>query len=44
MFIVNLAIFDLCMMLEMPMLLYNSFFQRIMGGDTACTVYAGNQI
>lgn len=24
MFIVNLAIFDFCMMLEMPMLLYNS--------------------
>lgn len=40
MFIVNLAIFDLCMMLEMPMLLYNSFFQRMAGGDVACTVYA----
>lgn len=40
MFIVNLAIFDLCMMLEMPMLLYNSYFQKIMGGDTACTIYA----
>lgn len=40
MFIVNLAIFDLCMMLEMPMLLYNSYFQRIVGGDMACTVYA----
>lgn len=40
MFIVNLAIFDLCMMLEMPMLLYNSYFQRIVGGDLACTIYA----
>jgi r-opsin len=39
-FIVNLAIFDLCMMLEMPMLLYNSYYQRIMGGDVACTIYA----
>ena len=40
MFIVNLAIFDLCMMLEMPMLLYNSYYQKIMGGDFACTIYA----
>lgn len=40
MFIVNLAIFDLCMMLEMPMLLYNSYFQKIVGGDLACTVYS----
>jgi r-opsin len=28
------------MMLEMPMLLYNSYYQRIMGGDMACTIYA----
>jgi r-opsin len=28
------------MMLEMPMLLYNSYYQRIMGGEFACTVYA----
>lgn len=28
------------MMLEMPMLLYNSYFQRMMGGETACNVYA----
>lgn len=40
MFIVSLAIFDLCMMLEMPMLLVNSYYQHIVGGDTACTVYA----
>lgn len=40
MFIVNLAIFDTCMMLEMPLLLYNSAFQRVVGGTTWCTIYA----
>lgn len=40
MFIVNLAIFDLCMMLDMPMLLYNSFHQRMMGGEITCIAYA----
>jgi r-opsin len=40
MFIVNLAIFDFLMMLEMPLLLLNSYHQRIVGGDTACTIYA----
>jgi r-opsin len=40
MFIVNLAIFDFCMMLEMPMLLFNSFEQKIIGGETFCTIYA----
>lgn len=40
MFILNLAIFDLCMMLEMPMLIYNSYYQRLMGGDISCTIYA----
>ena len=40
MFIVNLAIFDLCMAVEMPLLLYNSFYQRIVGGDSWCTIYA----
>jgi r-opsin len=38
--VVNLAIFDLCMMLEMPMLLYNSYNQRMMGGEFACALYA----
>jgi r-opsin len=38
--VVNLAIFDLCMMLEMPMLLYNSYYQRMMGGEFACALYA----
>lgn len=40
MFIVNLAIFDFCMMIEMPLLLYNSFYQKIVGGEMACIVYA----
>lgn len=40
MFVVNLALFDTCMMIEMPMLLYNSFSQRIMGGESACIAYA----
>lgn len=40
MFIVNLAIFDLCMATEMPLLLYNSFHQRIVGGETLCIIYA----
>lgn len=40
MFIVNLAIFDLCMMLEMPMLIYNSYYQRLVGGELWCNVYA----
>jgi r-opsin len=40
MFIVNLAIFDLCMAIEMPLLLYNSGSQRIMGGETSCIIYA----
>ena len=40
MFVVNLAIFDLCMALDMPMLLYNSFYQRIVGGEIACMLYA----
>jgi r-opsin len=28
------------MMLEMPLLIYNSYYQRIMGGDMFCTIYA----
>jgi r-opsin len=40
MFIVNLAIFDLSMMLEMPLLIYNSGAQRIIGGESLCTLYA----
>lgn len=40
MFIVNLAIFDLLMMCEMPMFLVNSFSERLVGYETGCAVYA----
>lgn len=40
MFIVNLAIFDFIMMLEMPMFIVNSFTEKIMGSDTGCNIYA----
>lgn len=40
MFIVNLAIFDLLMMLEMPMFIANSFYERLLGYDLGCTIYA----
>lgn len=39
-FIVNLALFDLLMMVEMPMFLANSSAQRLLGYDTGCTIYA----
>lgn len=40
MFIINLAIFDLLMMLEMPMFLVNSFSERLVGYGIGCSVYA----
>ncbi|XP_046736196.1 opsin, blue-sensitive [Diprion similis] len=40
MFIVNLALFDLLMMLEMPMLIANSFLERMIGWQLGCDVYA----
>lgn len=40
MFIINLAIFDLFMMIEMPMFIFNSFSERLLGYDTGCTIYA----
>lgn len=40
MFIVNLAIFDLLMMCEMPMFLVNSFAGRLVGYETGCAIYA----
>lgn len=40
MFIVNLAIFDLLMMLEMPMFIANSFHERLLGYELGCTIYA----
>lgn len=40
MLILNLAIFDLLMMLEMPMFLVNSFSERLLGAATGCDLYA----
>ncbi|XP_062546079.1 opsin-3-like [Armigeres subalbatus] len=40
MFVVNLAIFDLLMMCEMPMFLVNSFSGRLIGYETGCAIYA----
>ncbi|XP_029717700.2 opsin-3 [Aedes albopictus] len=40
MFVVNLAIFDLLMMCEMPMFLVNSFAGHLVGFETGCAVYA----
>jgi r-opsin len=40
MFIINLAIFDLLMMLEMPMFIVNSFNQRLLGYEIGCDIYA----
>lgn len=39
MFIVNLALFDLTMMLDMPMLIVNSFYQRPVGWQVGCNLY-----
>lgn len=40
MFVINLAVFDLMMMLEMPMLVVNSFQQRLVGYQLGCDIYA----
>ncbi|XP_012257660.1 opsin, blue-sensitive [Athalia rosae] len=40
MFVVNLALFDLVMMLEMPMLITNSFLERMIGWQLGCDIYA----
>ncbi|XP_011878302.1 PREDICTED: opsin, blue-sensitive [Vollenhovia emeryi] len=39
-FILNLAVFDLLMATEMPMLIVNSFLERTIGWETGCDVYA----
>lgn len=39
-FILNLAVFDLLMATEMPMLIINSFLERTIGWETGCDVYA----
>lgn len=40
MFIVNLAVFDIVMLLEIPMLLVNSFLERTVGWELGCDIYA----
>jgi len=39
-FIINLALFDLTMALEIPMLIVNSFYQRMVGWELGCDIYA----
>ncbi|XP_043785764.1 opsin, blue-sensitive [Apis laboriosa] len=40
MFIVSLAIFDIIMAFEMPMLVINSFMERMIGWEVGCDVYS----
>ncbi|CAG9087213.1 unnamed protein product [Plutella xylostella] len=40
MFVINLAVFDLMMMIEMPLLIMNSFQQRMVGYQLGCDIYA----
>lgn len=40
MFVINLAVFDLMMMIEMPLLITNSFYQHILGYQLGCDIYA----
>lgn len=40
MFVINLAIFDLVMAVEIPLLIINSFLQRIWGWELGCNIYA----
>lgn len=40
MFIVSLAIFDIIMAFEMPMLVINSFIERMIGWEIGCDVYS----
>nr|ADN96745.1 blue-sensitive visual pigment [Dryas iulia] len=40
MFVINLAVFDLMMMIEMPLLVINSFHQRLVGYQLGCDIYA----
>ncbi|OXU30644.1 hypothetical protein TSAR_003940 [Trichomalopsis sarcophagae] len=39
-FIINLALFDLVMALEIPMLIINSFIERMIGWGLGCDIYA----
>nr|AAD34223.1 rhodopsin [Papilio glaucus] len=40
MFVINLAVFDLMMMIEMPLLIANSFYQHPIGFQLGCDIYA----
>ncbi|KAI8426399.1 hypothetical protein MSG28_005246 [Choristoneura fumiferana] len=40
MFVINLAVFDMMMMLEMPLLIINSFYQTTIGYQLGCDIYA----
>ncbi|CAH2039860.1 unnamed protein product, partial [Iphiclides podalirius] len=40
MFVINLAVFDLMMMIEMPLLIINSFYQYPVGFQLGCDIYA----
>nr|BAP11269.1 B-sensitive opsin [Graphium macleayanum] len=40
MFVINLAVFDLMMMMEMPLLIINSFYQHPIGFQLGCDIYA----
>ncbi|KAK0161652.1 hypothetical protein PV327_008071 [Microctonus hyperodae] len=39
-FVINLALFDILMMIEMPMLIINSFLERPIGWQIGCDIYA----
>jgi r-opsin len=39
-FVVNLALFDFLMMMELPMFVYNSFYRGFAFGVTGCKIYA----
>jgi r-opsin len=38
-FVINLALFDLCMVVDMGMLIVNSFYQRPIGWELGCDIY-----
>jgi r-opsin len=40
MLIVNLALFDIVMLVELPWLILNSFAERILGWEVGCQIYA----
>lgn len=40
MFVVNLALFDILMAFEMPLLIVNSFLERPVGWQLGCDIYS----